>query len=221
MSKPIAESLSNHKKQPATERGRQRQQQLLRVACEHFLQHGYAATSLDAVVNEAGGSKAAVYHHFGGKQALFSAVIEHLCTEFLAQLRAIDVTGATLADGLRTILHELVHVVANDRHVAFYRLVVVGSSRSPDAGRTWYEHGPMVWFDVFMRLFEHHQQLGSVRADAPKAEIAGILFDSVLSFLTTQFVILGRPIDQHAGDGMIEELICMAQARLASPSCTG
>ncbi|CAM3930754.1 TetR family transcriptional regulator [Kerstersia gyiorum] len=218
MPKVSVATKSQHKKVPATERGRQRQQQLLHVACEHFLKHGYAATSLDAIVTEAGGSKAAVYHHFGGKQALFAAVIEQLCAEFLAQLRAIDVSGVTLADGLRTILQELVNVVANARHVAFYRLVIAGSKRFPEAGQTWYEHGPMVWFDVFMRLFDIQERKGQIRADAPKAVVAGILFDAVLSFLTTQFVILGRPIDKRLAEPVIEALITMAQSRLA-PSC--
>lgn len=219
MPKSSVAASSQYKKVPATERGRQRQQQLLQVACEHFLKHGYAAASLDAIVQQAGGSKASVYHHFGGKQALFSAVIEQLCTEFLAQLRAIDVSGVSLEDGLRTILQELVNVVANARHVAFYRLVIAGSTRFPEAGRTWYEHGPMVWFDVFMRLFDIHESRGQIRAGAPKAVVAGILFDAVLSFLTTQFVILGKPIDKRLAEPVIEELIAMARIRLA-PSCS-
>lgn len=204
---------------PATYRGRHRKEQLLRVACEHFLQHGYDGTSLDAVVAEAGGSKATVYQHFGNKEALFSAAIEALCAQFLQQLRSIDVlSSATLEQGLRTILEELVHVVAAPRHVAFYRLVVSGSARFPQAGRTWYEHGPMVWFDVFMKLFAQQQQLGHVAADAPKAAVATVLFDAVLSNLTTRVVILGLPADADFAASFIDELIPMALARLSPPS---
>jgi len=41
-----------------------------------FTEHGYAATSLDAIVAEARVTKGALYHHYSGKQALFEAVFE-------------------------------------------------------------------------------------------------------------------------------------------------
>lgn len=51
--------------------------QLLAAARHLFATDGYAATSLDAVVAEAGVTKGAVYHHFRGKAELFEAVYEH------------------------------------------------------------------------------------------------------------------------------------------------
>ncbi len=43
-----------------------------------FTEHGYAATSLDAIVAGAEVTKGALYHHFSGKQALFEAVFERV-----------------------------------------------------------------------------------------------------------------------------------------------
>ncbi len=51
---------------------------LVDVAEELFTEHGYAATSLDAIVAGAEVTKGAVYHHFSGKQALFEAVFERV-----------------------------------------------------------------------------------------------------------------------------------------------
>jgi AcrR family transcriptional regulator len=51
-------------------------QALVAAAQELFTQHGYAATSLDAIVVEARVTKGALYHHYSGKQALFEAVFE-------------------------------------------------------------------------------------------------------------------------------------------------
>lgn len=47
---------------------------LLAAARAFFAADGYAATSLDAVCERAGVTKGALYHHFSGKQQLFSAV---------------------------------------------------------------------------------------------------------------------------------------------------
>ncbi len=49
---------------------------LVDVAERLFTEHGYAATSLDAIVAGADVTKGALYHHYSGKQALFEAVFE-------------------------------------------------------------------------------------------------------------------------------------------------
>jgi AcrR family transcriptional regulator len=49
---------------------------LVEVAEKMFTEGGYAATSLDSIVAGARVTKGALYHHFGGKQALFEAVFE-------------------------------------------------------------------------------------------------------------------------------------------------
>src|SRR6476620_5716213 len=49
---------------------------LVDVAEQLFTEHGYAGTSLDAIVAGADVTKGALYHHYSGKQALFEAVFE-------------------------------------------------------------------------------------------------------------------------------------------------
>lgn len=51
-------------------------EQILAVARRVFAEDGYDATSLDTVVERAGVTKGALYHHFDGKRALFAAVYE-------------------------------------------------------------------------------------------------------------------------------------------------
>ena len=58
------------------ERTRATTDQLVAAARELFATTGYDATFLDAVVERAGVTKGALYHHFDGKRALFAAVYE-------------------------------------------------------------------------------------------------------------------------------------------------
>jgi AcrR family transcriptional regulator len=58
------------------ERTRTTTDQLVSAARELFAAEGYDATYLDAVVERAGVTKGALYHHFDGKRALFAAVYE-------------------------------------------------------------------------------------------------------------------------------------------------
>jgi AcrR family transcriptional regulator len=65
---------------------------LVAAAREIFGRKGFAETSLDEVVAQAGVTKGALYHHFGGKEDLFAAVYEQL---------SHDVSDAVVAEFLR------------------------------------------------------------------------------------------------------------------------
>ena len=56
------------------ERTRATTEQLVEAARQLFATHGYEQTSLDAIVEKAGVTKGAMYHHFESKQELFAAV---------------------------------------------------------------------------------------------------------------------------------------------------
>jgi AcrR family transcriptional regulator len=56
------------------------------VARESFTEHGYAATSIDDIIQQAGVARGALYHHFSGKEALFRAVYETVEGEVVARV---------------------------------------------------------------------------------------------------------------------------------------
>ena len=67
-------------------------QALVDVAEGLFTEHGYAATSLDAIVAGAEVTKGALYHHYSGKQALFEAVFEKVESAGAQQIQS-SLTG--------------------------------------------------------------------------------------------------------------------------------
>src|SRR5690554_1483614 len=62
--------------QPQSSRGRERLAKILEAATELFLRDGYGATSIDAILEVSGGSKATLYSYFPTKDDLFRAVVE-------------------------------------------------------------------------------------------------------------------------------------------------
>jgi AcrR family transcriptional regulator len=58
------------------ERGRATREQLIEIATPLFADRGYEDTSIEAVLQESGVSRGALYHHFNGKEGLFEAVHE-------------------------------------------------------------------------------------------------------------------------------------------------
>jgi AcrR family transcriptional regulator len=83
------------------ERTRATVEQILEVARGSFGSDGYDATSLDVVVDRAGMTKGALYHHFEGKRALFAAVYEG---EQRAIGHAVAVNARGRGDSWRTFL---------------------------------------------------------------------------------------------------------------------
>src|SRR3546814_17701069 len=48
---------------------------ILWAAGQVFFEQGYAATSIDAIIERAGGSKRNIYSEFGSKEGLFTALV--------------------------------------------------------------------------------------------------------------------------------------------------
>jgi AcrR family transcriptional regulator len=78
-----------------------RHDEIVSAAVPVFLRFGYKKASMDAVAAAASLSRQAVYLHFSGKDALFSAVVIHLCesTREIAHA-ALWRPGLTLAQQL-------------------------------------------------------------------------------------------------------------------------
>lgn len=67
------------------EQGHATRAALVGVATALFAEHGYAATSIPAVLEKAGVSRGALYHHFDSKEALFEAVLESVERKVVAK----------------------------------------------------------------------------------------------------------------------------------------
>jgi AcrR family transcriptional regulator len=72
--------------QSQTSRGDATRERLLEVAAKFFGERGYEATSIEAVLREAGVSRGSLYHHYPSKGALFAAVVEAVETRVGVQI---------------------------------------------------------------------------------------------------------------------------------------
>jgi AcrR family transcriptional regulator len=64
-----------------SQRGRTTRERLLAAGRRLFGERGYEATSIEAVLENAGVARGALYHHFASKQALFDAVLDRVVSE--------------------------------------------------------------------------------------------------------------------------------------------
>ena len=97
---------------------------LIAVAREHFTEHGYPATAIDDIIQQAGVARGALYHHFAGKEALFRAVYEEVEGEVVARIMAAAASQTSPWDALRAGLSTFLDACLEP---AFRRIVILDS----------------------------------------------------------------------------------------------
>jgi AcrR family transcriptional regulator len=77
------------KRMTQAERREETREQVLAAAARIFAQRGFHGTSLDAVAEEAGFSRGAVYYNFADKDELFLELLDKRCAERAEDLREV------------------------------------------------------------------------------------------------------------------------------------
>lgn len=89
----------------------QTRQDLLNAALEVFFQNGVTNTSLQAIAEQAGVTRGALYWHFKNKEDLFDALFEQHFTPFMQQIEHIFSLNNNAWDNLRHILHDMLDLI--------------------------------------------------------------------------------------------------------------
>lgn len=133
---------------------------LVDAARSLFAEHGFAETSTEAVVQAAGVTRGALYHHFRDKTALFQAVYEdleeHLVSEVGKRVDGLDEPLTMLRRGADVFLTMCLDP-------AIMRVVLL--------------EGPTVLGWETWRQIDQAYGLGMVRAALEMAKAAGVIKD--------------------------------------------
>jgi AcrR family transcriptional regulator len=97
---------------------------LIEVARQNFTEHGYAATSIDDIIQQAGVARGALYHHFSGKEALFRAVYETVEAEVVSRVMEAAASQSSPWDAVRAGLSTFLDACLEP---SFRRIVVLDS----------------------------------------------------------------------------------------------
>ena len=134
--------------------------QILDVASEWFLAHGYAGTSISAMARESGISKESIYRYFSSKEVLLEAVIEKELEFYGRELEAAHAVEIGL-DDLREALIRVAETIAftlnSDRTLDFRRLIFRVARSSPKVGEHYFESGPMQAEGPLIEVFTAHR----------------------------------------------------------------
>ncbi|MBF6057738.1 MULTISPECIES: TetR/AcrR family transcriptional regulator [Thiomicrorhabdus] len=171
MSQITADSLSHLDGccQGATnKRGLARQLKLLEVAQKHFLAQGYAGTSVNEIVKEAGGSLNTLYRHFGNKLGLFEAVFKSKANELFKPFENTEFWSDDLRTNLTHFGRVLQAVSLSADGIAMYRLVATENNHEQsEIQKIFYQHGPQAAIAVLAAYLQKVQDSGKIQVGDP------------------------------------------------------
>ncbi|RCS21902.1 TetR/AcrR family transcriptional regulator [Phyllobacterium salinisoli] len=175
-----------------TGRSRSRRETLLEVAAEVFFEQGYAATSIDAIIERAGGSKRNIYNEFGNKEGLFAAIITENADKVLSTLEIKEIEGRDLRETLTTFGQHLMAVYMSPALIGIYRIAVTEANRFPDLVKSFYEQGPGRATSRLAEVLEVANERREIRTD-DCLRVAGHFVGMIRDNLHLQVLLGLRP----------------------------
>ena len=95
----------------------ERKSQIMDAAMKVITLKGFSNARMDDIVNEAGLSKGAIYHHYAGKKELFLALIDHWETQTFPDFYSGNAKDRSASDTLRTFANKIVKVFKTRSYV--------------------------------------------------------------------------------------------------------
>jgi AcrR family transcriptional regulator len=163
--------------------GRQnaRREALLRAAAAVFFEQGYAATSIDAIIERAGGSKRNIYNTFKNKEGLFSAIVTQNADRILSSLLIEGIEGRDLQETLTAFGRQLLEAYMSPSLLGVYRIAIAEANRFPNLVKAFYERGPGRATARLAEILEEAGKRGEVRTgDYPRMadQFVGMIRDN-------------------------------------------
>jgi TetR/AcrR family transcriptional repressor of mexJK operon len=208
---------------PAPNRNAAKRDAIRRAALDVFLRRGYTNASVDEIVTESGVSRQTVYNNFGGKEALFLAVVDDVLDRFLAAMTAVvDDVALGESDDLVGDLTRLgagwVALALQPEMAGLRRLIVGEASAFPHLAAQWRERGPDRAQAMLRREFDRLAERGRIDLGQDPALTVMLYSQSVL-LIPNQLALLSAHLspDQAMIDRYVAEAVAMFLARYGTP----
>ncbi|PRC42174.1 TetR/AcrR family transcriptional regulator [Mycobacterium sp. ITM-2017-0098] len=124
-----------------------------------FTERGYHGTSVDAILERAGSSKGAFYHHFSDKTRVLEALLSEFEEEGVRRAREWSAGKSSVVDIMRTSVRNLLTWCTEP----YIRQVVLTDALAVLGFARWHEIDDGYTLDVLTRLIEHGIADGELR----------------------------------------------------------
>ena len=172
-----------------------KQDLILSVATDIFLERGFQGASMNLVASRAGVSKNTIYARFQNKQDLFAAIIDRLAGQLAATIVSFTLDDVPPEQALPRLGKAYLELALAPSSLAIHRTVVAEAIRIPGLGRMIFENGPEQLIGALSDYLRRH--------DLPMADpdlAAEEFFGMILGFSEISLLLAARPPVEVAGE---------------------
>jgi AcrR family transcriptional regulator len=168
-------------------RAQQTRERLRAAAQRLFLQQGYLATSIDAILAEAGvSSKETLYRHYASKEDLFVDVLGHLTLSqpgFSEKLVVLPTPHdlLSLRQALTQLSREILSLMRQPEYLALVRIIIAEAPRFPHLGSLFFSTVPQRGLTLIVALLQAAREQHLI-ADVDFEVVARALLGGLLSY---------------------------------------
>src|SRR6266702_612809 len=196
-------------------RAQQTRERLRAAAHLLFLQHGSQATSINAILAEAGiSSKETFYRHYASKEALFVDVLSHLTMElpgFSEKLAALPTPHdlPSLRQALTQLSREILSMMCQPGYLPLVRMIVSETPRFPQLGTLFFStvtQRGLAIITALLRAAREQQIIADIDFDA----VTRMLLGGLLSYAITGLIFAeeqAQPPALDRADALIEVIM--------------
>jgi AcrR family transcriptional regulator len=196
-------------------RNQQTRERLRTAAHRLFLQQGYQATSIDAILAEASiSSKETFYRHYISKEALFVDVLSHLTMEqpgFSEKLANLPVPHdlASLQEALTQLSREILSMMCQPGYLPLVRMIIAEATRFPQLGTLFFSTVTQRGLTIVTALLQEAREQQLI-ADLDFDVVTHTLLGGLLTYVLTSLVIGGEEVrlpSLERADGVVEVIM--------------
>jgi TetR/AcrR family transcriptional regulator, mexJK operon transcriptional repressor len=168
---------------------------ILDAARGEFFTAGFAAASIEAIAGAANVSKVTVYNRFGGKDGLFSAVIERECTSMGVGMIELVSDKGDLRQQLVAFGEKALEFLTKPHIMRFEKHIAVESETRPEVGELFLNAGPRRMQQKLTDLLSQAMADGAIKPCDPVLA-AGHLYGMIIGFDVFMARFAVEPPDQ-------------------------
>jgi len=186
--------------------------QIQAAAKQLFLQHGFQATSTDAIAAAASTSKETLYRYYAKKEDLFVDVLRSLTIERLFWVQLMERSTEPkntqeLRMLLRTTAQGLVETMMQPEYLAILRLIIAELPRFPELGTLFRQTVPAQGFNYFLMLLRSGQRNGVVREHIDPPTVARMFLGTLLTYALLDGLLQHMQAPQIPDPGAIDTFV--------------
>ena len=167
------------------ERRDETRERVIKAAIQCIAEYGYKHASVTRIAERSGVSWGGIQHHFGTKDAIIQAVLDHALDEFLLDSRRISATDDTLENRVKVLVEGAWRLVNRPGFLAFFE-IMLSHRHEPPRRHPALRYRARVW-NVIIAAWDHlfgHLNLSQEQVEMARrvtfTTLGGMVVESIM-----------------------------------------